>query len=121
MFRRALLTAALVAAASPALADNLPDGRYHCDLDGILFGDFIIEGNTYRGPATGTQFGRAYTYELFGDDQITWNGPLGAMDSNGNQVLSSEYYDIEDGTTGFQILMRPSGSTNGLWIDCNPD
>jgi hypothetical protein len=110
-----------VSAAKPAEAVQstrlLPEGGYACSLwsGGMLMvmGMIEVKDGRYRGPGFDGKYpGGWHAYDLSPDGAVIWTGKLGALDTDGNQVVSSVLTTGDSGQTFIRVLVKTdTGST----------
>lgn len=103
-------TLGLVLLSTPAFASGaLPDGTYQCVADdGIMNGEMVISGNTYKGPNYDGHYDGTFTFKV-ASDNITWGGPLGLY-SDGFDILGSSVVNGDDNKPAIAIHFRQNGS-----------
>lgn len=118
-FRAVLALLPLVVTACEARADftngRLPDGTYHCEvyLLGLFIslGDITIKGNVYSGPVSFGAVRQGYNYQMNGNGEIDWLGPLGGYTSGGNSISLTQATIDGRNPPSFDIIMKqPDGA-----------
>ena len=111
MIMKLVLTAALIALATPAFAaGDIPDGKYDCTMDGYSNGTIVIAGNTYKGPDYDGDNSGTYTFDVQGGGNINFRGPVGMYADPGTEEVLGLVIYPDNKTPAIELHVKTKGS-----------